>query len=94
MKKAEHLKAITFNNVCKMLSVITSFLLTAICEYYLSPLGDQHIAYCIVRCFIIYIAITIPYNHLVVVRYFNTLFVVLGEFILAFLAVIIVAIFC
>ena len=75
MKESKKSKTITFYQVGKILSVVSSILLTSICVYCISPEEN----YYFLLCFDLYLTIVIPYNHLTVVRYFNELYTLLAE---------------
>lgn len=75
MKESKKSKPITFYQVGKILSVVSSILLTSICVYCISPEEN----YYFLICFGLYLTIIMPYNHLTVVRYFNELYTLLAE---------------
>ena len=75
MKESNKSKPITFYQVGKILSVVSSILLTSICVYCISPEEN----YYLLIFFFLYIVIIMPYNHLTVVHYFRTQYVVLAE---------------
>ena len=75
MKESKKSKTITFYQVGKILSVVSSILLTSICVYCISPEEN----YYLLIFFSLYIVIIMPYNHLTVVHYFRTPYVVLAE---------------
>lgn len=75
MNESNKSKPITFYQVGKILSIVSSILLTSICVYCISP--DEN--YYLLIFFSLYIVIIMPYNHLTVVRYFNELYTLLAE---------------
>ena len=87
MKESNKSKPITFYQVGKILSVVSSILLTSICVYCISP--DEN--YYFLICFGLYLTIIIPYNHLTVVHYFRTLYLTLTEMFVLYIVLILSA---
>ena len=87
MKESKKSKPITFYQVGKILSVVSSILLTSICVYCISP--DEN--YYFLICFGLYLTIIIPYNHLTVVHYFRTLYLTLTEMFVLYIVLILSA---